>query len=468
MTPLLLAACIDNQLGAAGEGESRVVPAHDTAYPSDSAGESGDSSDAPAGCGAAPEGAAAAPQTCTSLPEVAWDMVLEADIQNEVDPANWAYIGAPVVAPLVAGAPSLILYQSWVVAGSGSVVAIDPLAGAVAWRLDNLGNDADHLAVSRDAVAGGGGVGRMGVPTASVRLQCGDLNGGRSTIPNDGATLIGTVDTTHDGVAEFVYDHLVLDAGCVELFDAPMLEGAPARAVTPVVFDFDGSFDYGLVGSEGVTRLADGHTDRWDWAESFGLSFTFHPALVSDADDLRVVLLNTDYLLVADSEAHVLWFHQIQPVPQGECSIPPAIGDVTGDGVPEILICEETWTSMFTLAGHRMWTHEFSESWGPAGGMSMADLDADGRYEVIHWSENGLRILEGATGSVLAENVDVTTRALASEPVIADVDGDGSAEIVITGDWVTENGERESMVNDHLFVFGAAAGRWARTRPIWN
>ncbi len=83
--------------------------------------------------------------------------------------------------------------------------------------------------------------------------------------------------------------------------------------------------------------------------------------------------------------------------------------------------------AVFDSPGH-------SEAWGPAGGMSMADLDADGRYEVIHWSENGLRILEGATGSVLAENVDVTTRALASEPVIADVDGDGSAEIVITGD----------------------------------
>lgn len=223
MTPLLLASCIDSQLGAAGEGESREMPGHDTVYPSDSAGDSGDSSDATAECRAAPEGAVAAAPTCTALPEVAWDMVLEADIQNEVDPANWAYIGAPVVAPLVANAPTLVPYPSWVAAGSGSVVAIDPLAGAVAWRLDNLGNDADHLAVSRDAVAGGGGIGRMAVPTASVRLQCGDLNGGRSTIPNDGATLIGIVDTTHDGVAEFVYDHLVLDAGCVELFDAPML-----------------------------------------------------------------------------------------------------------------------------------------------------------------------------------------------------------------------------------------------------
>ncbi len=52
--------------------------------------------------------------------------------------------------------------------------------------------------------------------------------------------------------------------------------------------------------------------------------------------------------------------------------------------------------------------------------------------------------------------------------MIADVDGDGSAEIVVAGDWASEADEPREAKNDHLFVLGPKTGRWARTRPVWN
>jgi hypothetical protein len=45
--------------------------------------------------------------------------------------------------------------------------------------------------------------------------------------------------------------------------------------------------------------------------------------------------------------------------------------------------------------------------------------------------------------------------------VVADIDGDGSAEIVVIG--YTSSGRGEVVR-----VYGPAHGRWARTRPVWH
>lgn len=190
--------------------------------------------------------------------------------------------------------------------------------------------------------------------------------------------------------------------------------------------------------------------------------------MAADGGEIRFVLVNTKWLLLAGAGGEVTWLHPVEPAPIGECQNPPAVGDVDGDGRPEIVTCEERDTSAFDLDGNLLWRHRYSAPGGSNGGHSMADLDADGRYEVIHLGQWGLRVLDGATGAVLAKRTDVFTRALQSDPIIADVDGDGSAEIVVAGDWITEDGEPDELVNDHLFVFGAATGRWARTRPVWN
>ncbi len=65
----------------------------------------------------------------------------------------------------------------------------------------------------------------------------------------------------------------------------------------------------------------------------------------------------------------------------------------------------------------------------------------------------------------------VTTLANVTGVMVVDADMDGSAELVFVEDdvdpevWV---GEDPNVDNSTLFVFGAAEGEWARSRPVWN
>jgi hypothetical protein len=59
---------------------------------------------------------------------------------------------------------------------------------------------------------------------------------------------------------------------------------------------------------------------------------------------------------------------------------------------------------------------------------------------------------------------DIGTSFVLNPPIVLDVDGDGSMEIVVTGG----GGGPASMDQSTLYVIGPAQGRWARGRPVWN
>lgn len=96
-------------------------------------------------------------------------------------------------------------------------------------------------------------------------------------------------------------------------------------------------------------------------------------------------------------------------------------------------------------------------------GCTMADLDGDGLYEVLALDDGGLHILSGQDGTLLAEDTTFIADADDVAPIVADIDGDGSAEIVSVG---------SRLGADHVLgsirAWGPATGSWAKTRPIWN
>jgi hypothetical protein len=138
------------------------------------------------------------------------------------------------------------------------------------------------------------------------------------------------------------------------------------------------------------------------------------------------------------------------------------VADATGDGVPDVAGILDGHAVLLDAGGRLVW--EVPRAGAPdTGGISMADLDADGVYEIVDWGEAGLVLRDGRTGAVLAERTDVGTLLAFNPPAVADVDGDGSADLVVSGDPAGLLGP-----NAHVYVFGAARGRWARTRPVWN
>ena len=154
----------------------------------------------------------------------------------------------------------------------------------------------------------------------------------------------------------------------------------------------------------------------------------------------------------------------------------PAFGDLDGDTLVDVALQmgESVWFvhAAGPRAGEMFWSYRMG-SYGDttASYPVLADLDADGTYEAVVWSEYGLFILSATSVAPVYSDTSIGTKAFNSSPLVADIDGDGSAEIVVIGDEVTDRDEFHYGYiarNDTVFVYGAAHGEWARTRPVWN
>ncbi len=134
----------------------------------------------------------------------------------------------------------------------------------------------------------------------------------------------------------------------------------------------------------------------------------------------------------------------------GWCGYPPVIADVNNDGLPEIGLgtkasfraydpkCNEEEVSSKRCAGiGYIWEKWNDDSSGQAGA-SAFDFDGDGRLELLNGDEGYTRVYDGLTGEVLFSNYRSSITSL-EYPVIADVDNDGSTEIVIVSDLYSYN-----------------------------
>ena len=116
----------------------------------------------------------------------------------------------------------------------------------------------------------------------------------------------------------------------------------------------------------------------------------------------------------------------------------PGIGDVDGDGQLEILNIgpDGTVVSAFDAStGALEWTLNLPGSAGRAHSGAMADLDGDGRYEMVFTNHN-LLIAVGMNPAGTAPQVlwQMSFDSLIGLPTLADATGDGRLEIIVVSD----------------------------------
>jgi hypothetical protein len=96
------------------------------------------------------------------------------------------------------------------------------------------------------------------------------------------------------------------------------------------------------------------------------------------------------------------------------------------------------------------------------------DFNGDGLAEVIYSDEYHLWMYDGTSGKNLIPSTCNTTGTLWEYPLVADVDNDGQADIVVAsnayGVTCPDDGSKQSGIR----VFGSASGSWVRTRRVWN
>ncbi|MCU1358112.1 MAG: repeat-containing protein [Acidimicrobiales bacterium] len=111
----------------------------------------------------------------------------------------------------------------------------------------------------------------------------------------------------------------------------------------------------------------------------------------------------------------------------------PAIGDLDGDGKLEVSFASDGgWLYSYEANGHRNWRgcnatsiNGCNTGYYTSGGTVIADVDADGSQEVISTLDKDLRIYDGKTGAVEDSYrlTDVGTLAPGSSPAVAEVNG---------------------------------------------
>jgi len=187
-----------------------------------------------------------------------------------------------------------------------------------------------------------------------------------------------------------------------------------------------------------------------------------------DVDGAQQILFQnaTDLLQMANADGTLAWQENLDSWSDLEHlgGSLVALGDADGDGSPDLCTFGEDDLLLFDIDGNELqrWNVTSGVPWGTAsGGCSMADLDGDGDFEVLAQTGAGLFIFDGQTGDELLFDPTYVTNARDTAPIVADLDGDGSAEIALIMNGSTDDTQT-------IVVLGPAKGRWARTRPVWN
>jgi hypothetical protein len=201
----------------------------------------------------------------------------------------------------------------------------------------------------------------------------------------------------------------------------------------------------------------------WDRSGQFLDGF---PAIANFDDDEypEIAVVSGGAVRLMQHTGEMIWEVAIpgSPWPWGAggiCGSPPLVADVNSDGELEIGTSGRYRYSVIAQEGSGgavMWGYDIFDPSSSSAGSAGFDFDGDGDVEIVYADEVNLRVFDfdGSNGMLIGswENTSGTWLEI---PVIADVDTDCVAEIVIASD----NGIR---------AFGTSGEEWPSTRQIWN
>ena len=170
----------------------------------------------------------------------------------------------------------------------------------------------------------------------------------------------------------------------------------------------------------------------------------------------------------------------------------PTVADFDGDGRPEFATASSVQYYVYSpdcLATPKpgkckgsdpgvLWQSATQDSSSGSTGSSVFDFNGDKIAEVVYRDECWLRVYNGPDGRKLFA-APVTSGTDLEMPVIADTDGDGHADIVVSSDSVqgdscrsavsaTELGMPHGPPTFGVKIFKDPMDRWMPSRSIWN
>jgi hypothetical protein len=270
------------------------------------------------------------------------------------------------------------------------------------------------------------------------------------------STAIGTACETYpaiadlegDGDVEIVVNDYILDGATGAVVARLAISGADNWGA-PALADMDGDGVMEVLLENRVYR-ADGSLV---YACGAGGTGTFpHPVDIDGDPQGELLVAAPSRITLCDHTGAALWSR-----PHSSYGSAIAVADFDNDGQQEFAFANYGTVTLLERDGSTRWATPIADYSGLAGATSW-DIDLDGVPEVVYADENDILVLNGATGAVVLREASHGSVTLAETPAVADVDGDGSGELLY--------GSNSSLRG--LTVVGSADGDWPYARPVYN
>lgn len=302
-----------------------------------------------------------------------------------------------------------------------------------------------------------------------VKFETETWTGESSTIEQIGAPTLGDLDG--DGQVEIFFERTVFASNGTKIRDLPS-SGNNGHGAFATLSDLDG---------DGLLEIVNGNTvfrsnGTVRWTAPGGLQNGPTMVLDVDGDGHPEVILRdgAQSLHVLDGASGAVRYGPITwPVTReddgseaGICAAATAGADLDGDGRPEFIVPSGDKLYAFKADGRKLWEAPIVDFGGQCGasGAAAFDFEGDGKYEVVYHDMSHMYVFRGTDGTMIYD-APRNSSTLFETPVIADVDNDGHADLVMTN----ENGILTLPgSNAGVVVLSNIGNNWAATRRVWN
>lgn len=186
-----------------------------------------------------------------------------------------------------------------------------------------------------------------------------------------------------------------------------------------------------------------------------------HWVAVLDADDdpeAEVIMIGGSQLGVYDHDGSEIFL-----VNDAAFSRPGPVcaGDFDGDGHSELAWASQSTFHVRELDGSILWSSPGINDASGLAGCSAYDINGDGVYEILFADQDTFYIYDGLTGAINFSQPGHQSGTVFEYPTVADVDQDGSAEIVFVSNSYQSNWGA-------LTVMGHNGDGWQKSGPTWT
>jgi len=273
--------------------------------------------------------------------------------------------------------------------------------------------------------------------------------------PDAYSGAIALADLDNDADVEIVAANFATDHMGNRLFTAPVAAGSWSATAAA---DLDGDGDL-----EVVLGNAAYHHDGTQYYSTPSVASGYPQIANLDGDPQpEVIVMNNNGIAMLEHTGAVK-YQDLRPTGDGigftTWLRPATVHDFDGDSVAEFAVSSANHYTVYEGDASIVWSANVSDQSGIAAGTAF-DFLGDGIAEAMYADENFMFIFDG--GGLPLLQIPRTSGTLSEYPVVADIDNDGSAEIVVVSN------SYGAMPSPTVQVIRDVDDRWIQARRIWN